>query len=259
MMLDFTISNNDYHAHKALSSSNLKDLLISAWSFAYNKKFPKQFTQAMQLGTLAHSLILEPEKIEEEFFVAEKPKRTSKAGKEEYNRLLIEANNRIWISPSEFSECEAMIAPVLKNKLATTLLSGGNAEVSTFWAQDNIHCKARADYINFNHNYIVDVKTTASLANEQSFLKTIEKYNYDLSASFYCDGFKNSTGKEFDFFFIVIEKQAPYNYGIYKLSDNLLHKGRLKYLQALENYKQAKLLDNFESPYNDGQLIELVA
>ena len=57
----------------------------------------------------------------------------------------------------------------------------------------------------------------------------------------------------------MIEKQPPFNYGIYKLSDNLLHKGRLKYLQALENYKQAKSLDNFESPYNDGQLIELVA
>ena len=90
-------------------------------------------------------VILEPEKIEEEFFVADKPKRTSKAGKEEYNRLLIEANNRIWISPSEFSECEAMIAPVLQNKLATTLLSGGNAEVSTFWTQDTIQCKSRAD------------------------------------------------------------------------------------------------------------------
>jgi exodeoxyribonuclease VIII len=158
-----------------------------------------------------------------------------------------------------FLNVKQWIAPVLKNKLATTLLSGGNAEVSTFWTQDNIQCKARADYINFNHNYIVDVKTTASLANEQSFLKTIEKYNYDLSASFYCDGFKNSTGKDFDFFFIVIEKQAPFNYGIYKLSDNLLHKGRLKYLQALENYKQAKLLDQFHIPYNDGRLVELVA
>jgi exodeoxyribonuclease VIII len=111
MTIDFTISNNDYHAHKALSSSNLKDLLISAWSFAYNKKFPKKSTIAMQLGTLVHSLLLEPEKIEEEFFVADKPKRTSKEGKEEYNRLLIEANNRIWISPSDFSECEAMIDP----------------------------------------------------------------------------------------------------------------------------------------------------
>ena len=64
------ISNQDYHNHAAIGSSQCKNLLKSPWHFEYNRKHPKPPTAAMQFGSLVHQLVLEPEIFEQNYFVA---------------------------------------------------------------------------------------------------------------------------------------------------------------------------------------------
>lgn len=257
------LTNHDYHATSAISSTNCKDLLISPWRYHYNKHTERKTTTAMNFGTLFHSLVLEPEKFDDHYFIAEKPNRTTKAGKEKYNQLLEECGDRIWTSTDDFLRAEDMRDNLMKNDVVKHILADGKAEQSTFWVDEHsdVKCKARADYINININsgYIVDLKTTSNLADEICFRSTIEKYLYQLSAAFYCDGFKKATGKDFDFFIIAIESIAPHNYGIYKLGSDLIEQGRAKYRQALSVYCDALKRGLFDIPYNNGQLIELSA
>jgi len=69
--------------------------------------------------------------------------------------------------------------------------------------------------LNLEQGLIVDLKTTSSLVSENIFKYTMQKYQYQLSAAFYQDGFKQAMGKGLDFFIIAIESFAPFNHAIY--------------------------------------------
>ncbi len=221
-------------------------------------------TPAMKFGTLFHSLVLEPKTFDDEYVVADIPKRNTKQGKADYQELIETVGARQLVSTDDFLQAQTMRHNLAKNELVRTLLNKGVAEQSVFWIDEasKVNCKARADYINLEQGYIVDLKTTSSLADDINFSFTTRKYHYDLSASFYVDGFKQATGKngkDFDFYFIAIETNPPFNYGVYKLSQGLIEQGRGKYTQALEIFVKTRERGNFNVPYNGGNLIELVA
>jgi hypothetical protein len=253
------ISNEDYHASSPISSSNCKDLLISAWQYQYKQQNPIAPTAAMKFGTMFHSLVLEPKTFDNLYYVADIPKRNTKQGKADYNELIAQVGEKELISTDDFCQAQEMRHNLAKNELVRALLSNGFAEQSVFWVdeQTKANCKARADYINVKQRYIVDLKTTSSLADDINFSFTTRKYHYDLSASFYVDGFKQAIGHDLDFYFIVIETNPPFNFGIYKLSSGLIERGRAKYRQSLDVFARAKEKGVFNEPYNGGNLIEL--
>lgn len=259
--LIYAMSNDDYHAHPAVSSTQCKELLKSPWLYSYNRDNPKEQTPSQAFGSLVHTIVLEIDSVESRYFVAKKPKRTTKEGKARYAELLQECGERLWIDTDEWRKAVDMVYNLSQSVAGKLLLSGGNAEVATFW-QDNktrTHCRAKCDYINVEAGYMVDVKTTSSLASEAGFRATVEKYQYHLSAAMYVDGFKRATGKDLDFYFVVLESSQPYNFGIYKLGADLLARGHALYREALSVYQLHSDTDNFKVPYNNGLLVELVA
>ena len=255
------ISNDAYHAHSAISSSNCKDLLISPWLYKAKCDTQSTPTAAMEFGTMFHTMVLEPDTMQDRYFVADKPKRNTKMGKEEYEHLNQIRGDRTWLSIADFKKAEAMRAAIDQNTVVKHLLSGGKAEQSVFWADQvtGTLCKARPDYLNVEQGYIVDLKTTSSLACENAFKSTVERYQYHLSAAFYQYGVMQATGREMDFFFVVVETSAPHNYGLYKLGGDLLKQGYELFTEALRIYSKAKEKNRFDVPYHNGKLVELVA
>ena len=79
------------------------------------------------------------------------------------------------------------------------------------------------------------------LINE--FRRSSLKYGYDRQSAFYGDGFKAER-----FIFIVIEKSAPYNIGIYECSAEFIEEGREKYKNLLSQYKEY-FIDKAKDPY----------
>jgi exodeoxyribonuclease VIII len=64
------MSNEEYHSRHEFSSSQLKDILRSSAHFYSNniaKEVERETKTAMNFGTLAHTLFLEPEQFENEF------------------------------------------------------------------------------------------------------------------------------------------------------------------------------------------------
>jgi hypothetical protein len=94
------------------------------------------------------------------------------------------------------------------------LLSGGEAELPQVWRDEDVDvlCKCKADYWNKDKKILVDIKTTTD-ASPSGFKLSVKKYSYDRQSAYYSDGFNADR-----FIFIVIEKTAPYNMGIYECS-----------------------------------------
>ena len=248
--LIYDMSNDDYHAHQAISSSNCKDLLKSPWSYQHKRDNPTSQTPSMVFGSLVHALVLEPSTFEARYFIADKPKRNTKDGKAKYAELLQECATRTWVSRDDYLKASDMTCSLLASNTANLLLKGGSSEVAIFW-QDRatgIECRAKCDYINLDAGYIVDLKTTSSLANEKGFKSTLLKYQYHLSAAMYLEGFSQAIGSKLDFLFIVIESAPPYNFGVYKLGVDLLTQGSGLYRDALAVYKRALDKGTFKVP-----------
>ena len=168
------LSNKEYHKQNAISSSNCKDLLISPWNYHHKKHNPIQPSPAMKFGTMFHSLVLEPQLFDKEYLVADIPKRNTKQGKLDHQELIEKLNDRVLVNTDDFLKAQDMSYNLQKNNFVQTLLSGGQAEQSVFWTDETTKtpCKARADYINIDRGYIVDLKTTSSLADDINFKHT---------------------------------------------------------------------------------------
>lgn len=66
------VSNDDYHSSNGVSSTQVKDARISLMYFNgrhVTKTIKKESTEALTFGSLVHAMVLEPEKLDEEFSI----------------------------------------------------------------------------------------------------------------------------------------------------------------------------------------------
>jgi len=108
----------------------------------------------------------------------------------------------------------------------------------------NIKLKGKADALVYNGdtNYLVDLKTTAKSLND--FKKGARWMFYNQQAYLYSKIF----GVD-DFYFLVIEKEFPYEVGIFKASDEFLSSGEWEFNKSIEMYENLFLNQEFH-PYN---------
>ena len=77
------LSFEEYRELPAMSQSSLKMVLQSPAHFKYFTENPRAETPALVFGGVAHTVILEPEKLYNDFFVMPKIDGRTKAGKAE--------------------------------------------------------------------------------------------------------------------------------------------------------------------------------
>ena len=135
------------------------------------------------------------------------------------------------ITEIEFECIKGMENAFFGNEEIVDLLVG-KKEVPMVWEDSlsSIKCKGKVDII--NNNTIVDIKTTQD-ASFEGFRRSAYKYGYNRQASYYLDGFGAK-----EFIFVVIEKKAPYNIGVYHCSDDFIDSGRKEYSDLLMKYKK---------------------
>jgi exodeoxyribonuclease VIII len=238
------ISNELYHAEKKhISSSNLKSLLKDPGIF-YKEKIlgdRKEHSNATQGifddGTLAHTLILEPEEFHNEFRVFPGFRKQGKDWEVFKNDP---ANNGyVLVSKSQKAKVEAWVESYRRLPTAVNLIKGGFSEHTLFGELMGVPIKVRADYINIDNGYIADVKTTSGTTDVDGFKYTVESFEYDLSAALYSMMFKQHYGKDFEFYFVVLGKRDK-SCEVFKLSEASRVAGELKVLKALKTYKECK-------------------
>ncbi len=249
---------DQYHAHSAVGHSGLVRIMRSPAHYREYVTNPPEPTPAMQLGTAFHVALLEPGIFGETFVVAPKFDRRTKDGKAEAEAWEAENAGKTALTAEQMAAIEQMVASVKQHAGASMLLGCGLAEMSAFWIdqETGIECKCRPDFLAMAGETItgiVDVKTCCD-ASADGFARAIATLGYDVQAAFYQDVLKALTGRTIPFYFIAVEKEAPYAVAAYKASDDVIEVGRAKYRGALQLLKWCRHRGSWPSYQPNGEI-----
>jgi hypothetical protein len=243
------VSNADYHADPALGSTSLKTLATKTPAhWLYDSTHPKT-SDAFNLGTAAHSLILEDDI--SAFEVVDAANWLTKDAKAAKAEAL--TAGRVPLLTKEFEQVQAMRDAVMANLYAAAAFTDHRAEASVFWEEDGHMLKCRPDA--WHPGMLVDLKTTRD-ANPNTFGKTAHEYGYHQSAAHYIDGVKAATGEDLPFHFVLVEKTEPYLVSVVELDVEAINLGRQLNDRAKRIYRECAGSGIWPG-YPSGELVSL--
>jgi hypothetical protein len=169
-------------------------------------------TPAMTLGSALHSQLLTPGLFLDQYAVAQKHDRRTKAGKaaaEEQDKLL---EGKTVITPEQMDTIQKIVSAVLLNRHAQAVLQQAQGfEVEKFGVIHGERFKAIADMV--GDTWVADLKTCAD-ASPEGFMRAAHNLDYHLQAAIYRAVFGVS-----EFYWIAVETSAPFNVQVYKQSE----------------------------------------
>jgi len=224
----YDISNENYHAASAISRSNLMLMNKSPYHFWYENisglSHKKESTPSMILGSVFHSLLLEPSKFDSEFIVSPKIDRRTNKGKEEYELFLQNSHGKTLVTQDQYDHAQRMVSHVQSHENAKELIKDSKREQSIFWTDEEtgLQFKSRPDA--WSSKMIVDVKTCCD-SHPRAIASTALKNGYYLQAGMAYEATK-SLGNPIDIFVILAcEKEAPFAPSIFILDEKALNFG----------------------------------
>jgi hypothetical protein len=259
------MSNADYHAHPAVSSSQIKTMWRSAlhfWAEYIDPEREEEETSndAYSLGSLVHTLFLEPHLFESEYLVlpenapsrptsaqlnAKKPSEDSVAKIAWWAEFDEKLAGRTLITADQLKAARRMVKQANLHPFASGTMQEyaeqSRVEVSIFFEDPDtgVECRIRPDWClppceKFPNGLILDLKTTDD-ARSEAFARSCTKFGYDISSAMYVDGFQQyfQTEAPPNFLFLVVEKDPPHATACYYAGPTMLDVGRHKLSKCL--------------------------
>lgn len=236
------LTTDEYHAITDwYSSSQLKAALPERYKTGGNQA-------ALDFGTLFHSLVLEPDTVEETIVVLDaaqiagtnpKTKRPydSPTATKKYREAVAEATaaGKTVVDPADWDKARAMADAVTRHDTASKLLHAPDrvTEESAFAIDDDgIRHKARFDCR--IPGAIVDLKSTAGRVGRDAITRTILDFGYEVSAQHYL-AVARLLGLDVQAFALVfVTKTDPYRVTVAELDESILARGAALRRQALD-------------------------
>lgn len=251
----FGVPAEDYHKIDALSASGAKLLLRSPAHYLASKLSPKEPSAAMKLGTVTHTLILEPEKAKDEIAVMPRFDRRTTIGKKAAEEFEEDHRGKLVVDEGVWAKANSIAEAVLANPIVRDNLGGGQAEVTMLWEQYGVPCKARIDYL--TGSAILDVKTCAD-ASPEGFARQVANFQYHVQNAHYANGFREVVGWDLDrFVFIAVESEPPYAVGCYVLDARSIQSGRILIERAAEAFKRAQTIGSASAASYADEIVEI--
>ena len=247
------LENDAYHGESsAVSSTQLKRMLISAAHFASGFEEPEESSEALLFGSVLHGRLLEPATFAGRFFGMPKVDRRTKAGKALAESLEKEAAGRARFPEDWLSAIDRIVANARAHRRVRRLLSAGEAEVALSWIdpETGVKCKIKIDWWH-DLRSLADVKSAADITRD-GFGKACARLHYPLSAAMYCEGVYQVTGEEPEWTFIACEKTAPHTVAAYDATEAFLHCGRQKLRTALRRLAECRAKGVFPMLQGEG-------
>lgn len=257
------LTNKEYHESGALSSSQLKKLLIQTPNrFYYESTQERGASSAAQnLGSAVHSLVLEPLKFSQEFAETPTKSRTSKEGRNLWEQFETLHGDKTPLNAQQIDYANRMAEALINHDEAAHYLQGSLNEQSVYWRHKDklegiaidVPLKVRPDALSRNRPCIVDIKTSTSAAYSE-FSKSLAKFQYCLSSFMYLHGVNQNAdllkacgqNSYSGFVFLVVENTPPFSVAVYELDSEALYTGQRHFEESLIRYTLA-LENNFPS------------
>lgn len=221
----------EYHAHPAIGASMLETFRDSRRKFhaLYVAKTmtPSAPTPAMQLGTLVHMKLLEPERFNEavaEPFPSVAPdgkKWLRREGSDHQRWWQEEIDKRagmIACDEQTLDLIDAIAAAVRGNSRASWLLSQqGEPEFPIFWTDPDtgLQCKIMVDWF---AAIKLDLKTACD-PSPQAYASALVRLGYHRKLAHYKCGLSHFCGDETEFVHVAIGTSAPHCVACYEVDD----------------------------------------
>jgi exodeoxyribonuclease VIII len=249
------IKKVDYYDHPAMSQSKLKEFKKSPKHYfaKYVQKQTIETTDAMKFGNIFHTLLLEPLKFAERYILMPSLDKRTKEYKEwEKNNILNEKDKEKIITFAEYNSAKQMVEALKPKKVIKELFNlGGLIEQDFFWVGSGVECKMKLDMFiepceQVPNGAIFDYKSTND-ALPDAFSNSIYKYGYYNQVAFYRNGIKTiyNTNDYPDFYFVAIEKEAPFESAIYEADDIIMDIGLNENKKLLKMYKECLESNHF--------------
>ena len=235
------LSNANYHAHPAISSSDVK--AVASKSLAHWKGKVWKESSAFALGSAVHALVLEPQK---NLVVRGPEDRRGNKWKEA--QLAADLDGQILLTEGDYDLAEKIAAPIINHEVVKGWIADSSfvAEAS-FFAEDyltGVKIKCRPDGYLPDAGIVFDIKTTRD-ASPDGFPREIRSYNYDLQSSFYLRCLNQAGFKAHTFIFVAVEKEPPYAVGLHALTERYLAAADVRVTLTLEKISRAEATSTF--------------
>lgn len=243
--LVYGMSDEEYHGDPVPSgslSSTFARLLtnhvpIKADAIRRNRK-P---TKSMNIGKAAHLLALGAGP---ELIVWQHDGRT-KIGKEERAARAADlaTEKAVAVTEAEADQISGMVVALLENPEVADLVKSGKPEVSGFWQEGPVWCRARYDVLG---PAAYDYKTTDD-ASALGFEHAMATYGYHQQAEFYLRGLwalKHEAANR-PFRFICQEKQEPYLVQVHTCDDLAMEVATVLNDHAIDVYAEGTATGNW--------------
>jgi exodeoxyribonuclease VIII len=233
------MNEKEYRALPLVNFSALKRIAESPAHYAWGLSHPLEDTPAMQLGRAVHCAVLEPDLFGGRYVVAPQCDRRTKEGKALYAAFVAEAGDAEVLTQDQHEQATAIALAVRAHPVAAALLAHGEAEVILRWEDEEtgIPCKGKTDWI--GSGALIDLKTTNDLS-PHGWWRTVALRDYHAHLAFYYDGARASGLAVSAAGLIGVEKDAPFDVGVFELAADVLDVGRRRYRSWLRLLQQCR-------------------
>jgi hypothetical protein len=180
--------------------------------------FPSEESETFDLGTAAHSLILEGS--EDRYAIVDANDWRTNAAKDA--RDVARKAGKTPLLLKQVENVRGMARKVRSNLAQfqddPQPLTNGKPEQTLIWCDGGVWCKARIDWLHDDLTCIDDLKTGAVSAKPDAWTRTIYGRGGDLQAAFYLRGLSTLTERNVSFRWIVAENSYPYATSVVSLS-----------------------------------------
>jgi hypothetical protein len=227
-----------YHAAPGVSKSQLDRMTQSPAHFRASIDGEREpATPAMEIGTLTHLAVFQPELFGDGISHWVRPEGMSFVTKEgkawkaaHSDKIILDGEGNI----------RGMKAAIQNHPMAATILKSGLAEQSLFAIdpETGVLKKGRLDWLTEDSDgrpVIVDLKTTDDATE---WTRKAAGFRYHVQNAYYVDLLENLGIHDAFFLFIVVEKSAPYGVRVVQFSPDSVETGRALYKRELSRYAE---------------------
>lgn len=234
-MIKYDQFYTDYRNDPALGSTDVVQLCKSLKHF-YDYRNEQKSDDNLTLGTLIHTLILQPDLFSDNYAVYDGNK--TKASKE-YKTYCAENAGKIIIKKAMLSTAMKAVNSLKRHKVYQ-YFEKGFPEVSIYEKLYEVDCKGRLDYLTFDKKTIFDIKTINEIDKWNSHVK---EYGYHIQSFLYMSLLSKVLEVDFskiNMFFILIEKKNDRMYiALRKMDEKSIIVAENQVIGALEKYQKA--------------------
>lgn len=247
---------DEYRDDPGLNWSRLRLMATSPLAFRANVR---RESAGFAMGTLVHTLVLEPELFDSRYAVWNGGRRAGK----EFEAFRAENAGRDLIKAEELEQATRAAQAVFSHPVAGLLFVGGEAEVSLYWDEPlgngHTRMKGRADYVIHSLDKVqaqaldlepgarvlVDLKTTRDV-DPDGFARACARYQYHGQFAHYARGLAEVHGQVAAVFAVAVQVEEPHDVGVYRMhEEDWLWQGEQLRERLLKRYHECRMLEEW--------------